>query len=949
MDSFSFLGNAEIEAVDDLYRQYCADPQSVDQQWQLFFRGFDLARAKYDDNKNASSVPSGKYDKEFAVLRLIDEYRRRGHLFTKTNPVRTRRQYSPTLDIDLYGLSDEDLNTDFHAGSELGLGTTSLKNILNHLQTTYCVSVGAEFMYIRIPERMSWLKTRMESTQNQTYFTNEQKKQIYNWLKEASGFERFLHKRFVGQKRFSLEGTENLIPALHTLINYGSELGVEECLIGMAHRGRLTVLTNVLEKPAENIFKEFKGDQYEDNIIQGDVKYHLGYNNELLLQNGQKMKIALVPNPSHLETVGGVVQGVAQAHLFSHYKGDLNKVLPITIHGDAALATQGVVYEVLQMSELPGYKNGGTIHIVINNQIGFTTNYLEARSSTYCTDVGKVTLSPVFHVNGDDAEAVVHTMRMALEYRQRFHSDVFVDILSYRKYGHNEGDDPRFTQPKLYDIIASHPNPRDIYSKKLIEEGVIAEDEVKHLETEYDLLLEEKYKKSLNIKKVVIKQFLGEEWKGFRYSESNDFDFSPETGVSIEKLRTIGQRITELPDNLKFFSKIHKLMEDRRKMIDENRLDWAMGELLAYGSLLEEGYPVRLSGQDSVRGTFSHRHGGLVIEDTDQKYFPLQHLSDKQAPFTLLNSPLSEYGVLGFELGYSMGTPNGLSIWEAQFGDFHNVAQVIIDQYISSAEEKWGLMTGITLFLPHGFEGQGSEHSSGRMERMLSLCAHDNMQVADCTTPANMFHLLRRQLKRNFRKPLVVYTPKSLLRHPKCISKLDDMATGSFQEVIDDENVDVENVRRLVFCTGKVYYDLLERKEQLNARDVALVRIEQLYPFPLKQVQQILNKYTHAVAVLWVQEEPLNMGSWEFIRKKMPYENLLPVGRHESGSPAVGLHELHVLEQEEIISKVFRHCSCDLKNVYCGLQCVEGKSHIEIKNELAYLFEFGQTNKKRKK
>lgn len=947
MEQFSFLGNAEIEAIDGLYKQYQHDASSVNEQWQFFFKGFDLARQQF--NEEPSALPPQVYDKEFAVLRLIEEYRRRGHLFTQTNPVRTRRQYLPKLDIELFGLSTDDLQKEFRAGNDIGIGTATLQKIIDHLKTTYCVSVGAEYMYIRIPERMQWLKERMESSKNITILNNEEKKQIYHWLKQASGFERFIHKKFVGQKRFSLEGTENIIPALHTLINYGSELGVEECLIGMAHRGRLTVLTNVLNKPAENIFKEFKGDQYEENIMLGDVKYHLGFDNVLALTNGKQMKIAMAPNPSHLETVAPIVQGVAQAQLINHYNGDENKVLPIAIHGDAAVATQGVVYEVLQMSELPGYKNGGTVHIVINNQIGFTTNYLEARSSTYCTDIAKVTLSPVFHVNGDDAEAVVHTVKVALEYRQKYHSDVFIDILSYRKYGHNEGDDPRFTQPKLYDIIAKHPNPRDIYAKKLIEEAVMTTEEVAKAEADFDQQLENSYENSLHIEKVVIKQFMGDEWKNFRYANHNDFDIPTHTAVDKETLLTIANKITELPSNLNFFNKIHKLMEDRRKMITENRLDWAMGELLAYGSLLNENAPVRLSGQDSVRGTFSHRHAGLVTEDTDQKYFPLQHLSDTQAQFTALNSPLSEYGVLGFEYGYALSCPKGLTIWEAQFGDFHNVAQVIIDQYITSAEEKWGLMNGLTIFLPHSFEGQGPEHSSGRPERFLALCANRNIQVANCTTPANMFHILRRQVKREFKKPLIIFTPKSLLRHPRCVSTLEDLSEGTFQEVIDDVNVDIQEVRRLVFCTGKIYYDLLERKDKLNARDVALVRIEQLYPFPDKQVKAILKKYNKAVAVLWVQEEPLNMGAWPFIRNRIPCECVIPVGRMESASPAVGLHELHMLEQEEIISKVFRHCDCERKNVYCGLQCVEGKSQIEIEKELDYLFDCSKVGNRIKK
>lgn len=936
MEQLSFLGNADIGSIETLYNQYKQDPQSVDSQWRIFFSGFELALLRQPE---AEAAGGGLMDKEFAVINLINDYRRRGHLFTKTNPVRSRRTYTPTLAIENFGLTQADLNTPFRAGSEIGIGTASLQAIIDHLTDTYCQSVGVEYMYMRNTERVQWLRNKMELNRNQRSFSNNEKLALYHGLKKAAGFERFIHKKFVGQKRFSLEGTEALIPALHQLLTKGSELGIGEVVFAMAHRGRLNVLTNVLEKPYANVFKEFNGNEYEENIILGDVKYHLGYDNKLTTESGKPMYVSLVPNPSHLETVSGIVQGITQALAIGRHKSDFNHILPVVIHGDAAIAAQGVVYETVQMSGLPGYGNGGSLHVVINNQVGFTTNYLEARTSTYCTDIAKVIHAPVFHVNGDDVEALVYTIELALEYRQTFHTDVFIDILSYRKYGHNEGDDPRFTQPLLYQIIANHPGPRDIYSVKLLAESILTAEQAAEFEKAFDDELEQAFAQSLTIDKVYIKQYLSDLCTSFRYSKPADFEQSPETGVKRATLKRIAKQLNTLPTDKPFFNKIHKLTDDRAKMVAEDRLDWALGELLAYGSLVLEGIPVRLSGQDTTRGTFSHRHAGHVIEDTDQKYFPLQQLDPKQAAFTVLNSPLSEYGVMGFEYGYSLAMPTGLTIWEAQFGDFFNVAQVIVDQYISSAEEKWGLMNGLTLFLPHGFEGQGPEHSSGRIERFLTLCANNNMQVVNCTTPANVFHLLRRQVKRNIRLPLVLFTPKSLLRHPRCVSPLSDFETGGFREITSDASVQASEVTRVVFCSGKIYYDLLERREQLKASDVALVRIEQLYPFPKTQVEQVLARYPNALLHLWVQEEPENMGAWNFVRKQFSSDVLIPVTRQASGSPAVGLHELHKREQDEIMGKVFRPCSCERKLKYCGLQCVEGKSRIEILKQFEYLFE----------
>ena len=935
MDKFSFLGNSEIEFIDELYQSYKNDPESVEESWRQFFRGFDFASTKFpvkQESTNDKIPASDSMNKEFNVMNLIQAYRQRGHLFTKTNPVRTRRKYFPTLDIENFNLSDADLETVFHAGAELGIGASKLKDIVAHLQETYCKSIGAEYVFVRHPQMLRWLQNKMENSKNTPNFTDDQRKHIYYHLKLAVGFENYIHKKFVGQKRFSLEGTETLIPALDAMIERGAELGVQEFIFGMAHRGRLNVLANILEKPYANIFKEFVGEEFEEDIALGDVKYHLGYGNTVKTDDGSQVKLHLAPNPSHLETVGAVVQGISRSKIDNDYDGDQDKLVPVIIHGDAAIAGQGIVYETVQMSQLKGYKTGGTIHLVINNQIGFTTNYLDARSSTYCTDVAKVTRSPVFHVNGDDVEAFIFTIKMAMEYRQEFNSDVFIDILSYRKYGHNEGDEPRFTQPILYKEIAKHKNPRDLYADYLIEKGIYSKEDTKQLNADYNKLLDNEFELSKTFDKVIIQPFLEDYYKNIRYSNEQDFEQSPITGVAKKKLLDLAENITNLPEDLSFFKKIGKLMSDRKNMVTNDELDWAMGELLAYSSLLDEGNGVRVSGQDSERGTFSHRHAALVIDNSDKKYFPLKNISDKQAPFHIYNSHLSEYGVLGFEYGYALAHPSGLTIWEAQFGDFHNVAQAVIDQYISAAEDKWGIKNGLVMYLPHGYEGQGAEHSSARMERFLTLCANNNMQITNPSTPANLFHMLRRQVKRDIRVPLICFTPKSLLRHAKCVSKLDEMANGHFQEVIDDDNVIAEEVRRVVFCSGKIYYDLLAKKEELFAQDVALVRLEQLYPFPNKQIDQVLERYPNSILHLWVQEEPENMGAWQFVNYNFKEReiNLVPVARQSSGSPATGLSKIHISGQNEIINKVFRKCDCDRKLKYCGLQCMEGSSHEEI-------------------
>jgi 2-oxoglutarate dehydrogenase E1 component len=902
MDKFSSVGNQEQGTVDDLYQTYLEDPDSLDESWQHFFAGFELARTNYPV-KQAMAM-AGDINKEFAILGLIHGYRQRGHLFTKTNPVRARRKYVPTLDIENFGLSKDDLETVFQAGNDIGIGPAKLKDIIEHLEATYCRSIGVEYVYMRKPEVVQWLKEKMESSRNSQRLSAEKQRDIFYHLKIAVGFESFIHKKFVGQKRFSLEGAESLIPALDAVIERGAELGIEEFVLGMAHRGRLNVLANILEKPYENIFKEFYGKEYEEDIWNGDVKYHLGYENEVMTDFGKKVKLKLMPNPSHLEAVGPVVQGMVRARINSVYESDYSKAAGIIIHGDAAIAAQGVVYETIQMSQLDGYRTGGTIHLIINNQVGFTTSYLEARSSTYCTDVAKVTRSPVFHVNGDDVEALVYTITLAMEFRQKFQADVFIDILCYRKYGHNEGDEPRFTQPNLYKAIEKHPNPRDIYAEKLAKLGILTEEQARKEIKEFDRFLDEKYKESEKIDKLKIRKFLLNEYESYEMPQKSMFDQSVKTGVKAETLFKIAEKINSLPKGLSFFKKVNRILSDRRMMMLDDRLDWAMAELLAYGTLVAEGHPVRLSGQDTERGTFAHRHASFVIDGTDEKYFPLKHVSEDQATFHVYNSPLSEYAVMGFEYGYALAKPNGLTIWEAQFGDFSNVAQVVIDQYITSAFEKWGLMNNLVLLLPHGFEGQGPEHSSGRIERFLELSANNNIQVVVPTTPANMFHLLRRQVKMKTRLPLIVFTPKSLLRHPQVISSVEDLAKGVFQEIIDDPLADPDVVEKVVFTSGRLYYDLAKYKLEKGLSNIALVRLEQIYPIPDKQINQILKKY-NTTNLAWAQDEPENMGAWPFLNRKLSGLGLKVVARNESASPAVGLMEKHTQALEKILADVF--------------------------------------------
>jgi len=901
MDKYSYISNAEDATIDALYQQYLKDPNDVEFGWRKFFEGFEFAKTDYQENGEATH----NLQQEFKVINLIHGYRGRGHLFTKTNPVRERRTYRPTLDIENFGLRESDLDVTFQAGTQIGLGPARLRNIVKQLQETYCQSIGSEFMYIRSPEKIEWLLDKIEGSKNSTEFSIEEKRSFLKKLNQASAFENFLHTKFVGQKRFSLEGSEAVIPALDALIEKGADIGVKEFILGMAHRGRLNVLANIFGKTYKAIFKEFEGIDYEDALFDGDVKYHLGYACDQITDTGKKVHLMIAANPSHLEAVDPVVEGISRAKIELKYDGDSDQLLPILIHGDASIAGQGIMYELVQMAGLDGYQTGGTVHIVINNQIGFTTNFQDGRSSTYCTDVGKVTLCPIFHVNGDDVEAVVHTMRLAMEYRQKFHQDVFIDLLCYRKYGHNEGDEPRFTQPLLYKAIAKHPSPRQIYSDKLMASGVIEADLAKNMEKEFKDLLQERLAESKEKAKAVMVDYLGGSWKGIEKEKAGDFDYSPDSGVAKKQLIKIADKINVVPQDKKFFKKLERILLDRQKMVKENKLDWGMAELLAYGSLLEDGHAIRFSGQDVERGTFSHRHAVLKIEDSEEEYIPLNNISEKQAKLSIYNSLLSEYGVLGFDYGYSLSSPNGLTIWEAQFGDFSNGAQIIIDQFISSAEDKWKRMSGLVMLLPHGYEGMGAEHSSARMERYLQLGAENNMQMVNCTTPGNFFHVLRRQMVRNFRKPLIVFTPKKLLRYPRCVSSLDDLSTGGFQEIIDDELIKAGDVKVVALCSGKIYYDLLEQREKLEANDIALVRIEQLFPFPEVQFEKIKDKYKGAAQWLWVQEEPENMGAWTFILRTLRGFNLELISREASASPAAGTAIRFESRQKSILNRVF--------------------------------------------
>lgn len=933
MESFSYINNADPGYIESLYGDFKKDPLSVDTEWRKFFEGFDFAisnAAEFESRHNgkqpfvadaeqgtirfgdgeegkisATQADTGTVNKEFQVARLITSYRLKAHLISDTNPIRPRKDRHAHLDLEFFGLSDEDLSKEFYAGELLRLGKTTLKKIVEYLQKVYCGSIGVEYMYITEPEELNWFQQKFETGYSKLNYPIEKKKRILEKLNDAVVFEKFLGTKYIGQKRFSLEGGETTIPALDAIINRASELGTVEITMGMAHRGRLNVLANVMGKTYENIFAEFEGNVQPDTTMgDGDVKYHLGYSSELGTLSGKKIYLKLSPNPSHLEAVNPVVSGFTRAKADTLYDGQYDSILPVIIHGDAAVAGQGVVYECLQMSLLNGYSTGGSLHFVINNQIGFTTDFDDARSSNYCTSYAATVLAPVLHVNGDDPEAVVFAVELAVDYRQKFHKDIFVDMVCYRRYGHNEGDDPKFTQPKMYEAISKHPNPREVYSKVLIERGEIEAEMAKEMDKSFWKQLQDRldFVKQNPLPYTYQQPELA--WRALRKSKPEDFDHSPDTSVSEEVVKLLAEKLTTIPEGFDALPKIRQLLQKAKNHFEkENRIDWAWGEMLAYGSLLLEGHDVRLSGQDTIRGTFSHRHAILYDESNNQGYNRLSQLSRNQAQFRIYNSLLSEFGVLGFEYGYSLANPQILTLWEAQFGDFSNGAQTIIDQFIIPGETKWQRMSGITLLLPHGYEGQGAEHSSARLERFLQMSADYNISVVNITSPANFFHALRRQLYRPFRKPLVVMSPKSLLRHPRCVSDWRELTTGGFKELIDDASVrEVMKVKRVLLCSGKIYFDLLERKEKLQRRDIAIVRLEQLYPLPQKQLDALVEKYKGAT-LIWVQEEPYNMGAYSYLKMNWKNAELYGITRKASASPATGYARMHAQEQEEIVGK----------------------------------------------
>ncbi len=913
MKDFQYITNPHPAYIESLYQDFIKNPSSIDIEMRKFFEGFDFAVSmssggeKIAPTVNTDSQSKFQFDKELSVYQLIQAYRRKGHLVATTNPIRERKDRKANLTLESYGLSEADLSTSFEIGKFVGLGKATLQTIITHLQKCYTNNLGVEFRADTSTRKMEWMIHAVEHTMLQPV-PLQQRKRILQKLNEGVMFEKFLHTKYIGQKRFSLEGGETTIAALDAIIDIASQNSVQEVVIGMAHRGRLNILANILGKTYEQIFSEFEGTATPDTTMgSGDVKYHLGYSSDIISASGNKINLKLCPNPSHLEAVDPVVIGFSRCKADVMYNSDFDKILPILIHGDASVAGQGVVYEVLQMSKLKGYYTGGTIHFIINNQIGFTTDFDDARSADYCTSVAAMVKAPVLHVNGDDPEAVVKAVEIATRYRQEFNSDIFIDMVCYRKHGHNEGDEPKFTQPQLYALIDKHPNPREVYTQYLIENG---EPDAKALAKE----MEQKFLADLQERLDEVKQnplpysFQKPElwWNNLRRAVPADFESSPVTAISKKEFISLFDQLMKWPEDFKPLKKVEKLLQDKIKLkTDHQKVDWATAELLAYGSLLLEGKDVRMSGQDVKRGTFSHRHAVLYDETNNAEYNRLNYLSDSQTPFRIYNSLLSEYAVLGFEFGYSMANPNALVIWEAQFGDFCNGAQTMIDQFIAAAETKWQRMNGLVMLLPHGYEGQGPEHSSARMERFLQMCAESNMVITNVTTAANFFHVLRRQLAWQFRKPLINFSPKANLRHPGSYSLEADFTKGGFKEVIDDELVNnAGEVKKVILCSGKMYFDLAEKQLKDNRKDIALIRLEQIHPLPQNQLDSLHDKYKMA-KWFWVQEEPLNMGAATFLKMNLKNINFGIVSRTASASTATGYAKIHIKEQLEIIEKAF--------------------------------------------
>ncbi len=919
MKDFSYITNSSPAFIESLYQDFLKDPGSVDPDLKKFFEGFDFAvnSSAASVNGKAKTVPavetiaaasdtSADWMQELKVYRLILGYRNKGHLIAKTNPIRERKDRGANIDLAFYGFTEADLDKTFQAGSIVGLGTSTLKNILQHLERSYASHVGIEFKYISDQKKVDWITNEVEKKMQETLPLNK-KKRILEKLNEGVMFEKFLHTKYVGQKRFSLEGGETTIAALDAIITTAADHEVNEVVIGMAHRGRLNVLANIMGKTYEQIFSEFEGTAKMDQTMgSGDVKYHMGYGSEVETANNKKIHLKLMPNPSHLEAVDPVVVGFSRAKADVMYHSEFDKILPILIHGDASIAGQGVVYEVLQMAYLKGYYTGGTIHFVINNQIGFTTDFDDARSSDYCTSLAAAIQAPVFHVNGDDPEAVIKCVEIATRYRQEFNSDVFIDMVCYRRHGHNEGDDPKFTQPHLYALIDKHANPREVYVKYLLENGEAdAQELAKEMEKKFWADLQERLDDVKQNPLPYQYQPPELEWKKLRRATANDFDASPVTGISADNFKKVFDALMQWPENFKPIRKVEKILQDKIKLFaTEHKIDWATAELLAYGSLLLDGKDVRMSGQDVQRGTFSHRHAVLRNEENDKAYNRLSRVPDAKGKCRIYNSLLSEYAVLGFEYGYAMANPNTLVLWEAQFGDFINGAQIMIDQFITAGEQKWNRMNGVSLLLPHGYEGQGPEHSSARLERFLQQCAELNIVVVNITTSSNFFHALRRQLAWPFRKPLIVFSPKANLRHPGTYSVMDEFTSGSFKEVIDDENADAAKVKKVLFCSGKIYFDMTEKQQKDKRNDIAIIRVEQLYPLPAKQIEALYAKYAKATW-FWVQEEPLNMGAASFLQTNLRSINFGVISRQPSASTASGYNKVHQQEQSEIIETAF--------------------------------------------
>ena len=961
LEASSFLYGSNSAFIEQLYQRYLASPNSVDASWQQFFATLgDDADSVLAEARGASWSPRGSLSvrsdshlvdegdgehflasvqrgpqavgavsaahvrqatlDSLRALMLIRNYRVRGHLYAKLDPLGLQKQQSHAeLDPRTFGFTEADMDRPMFINYVLGLETATLREILDILERTYCGSIGVEFMHIMGPGEKAWIQERIEGRRKEVSFTDFEKRQIMRELVEAEGFERFLNLKYTGTKRFGLDGGESLMPLFGAMLTRSAQLGVREISLGMPHRGRLNILTNLMRKPFTAIFSEFQGNAANPQDVQGsgDVKYHLGTSADRDF-GGHTMHLSLAANPSHLEAVDPVVLGKARAKQNQLGDRERQQVMAVLMHGDAAFAGQGLVGECFALSDLDGYTTGGTIHIIVNNQIGFTTNPNLSRSSPYSSDVGKMVQTPIFHVNGDDPEAVCHIAKIAAEFRQQFGKDVVIDMFCYRRHGHNEGDEPAFTQPLMYKAIARHPTTRQIYAKKLVDEGVITQDEADNMVTDFHARLEKDFE-AANSFKPNKADWLEGRWQGLERARGDAR--RGDTSVRLEELRKIGAKLTEIPPGFNPHRTIRRLLDTKRKLIESGEgIDWSTAEALAFGSLLVESFPVRLSGQDSARGTFSQRHSVLTDQEDEHPYTPLNHLDPQQANFEVINSPLSEAGVLGFEYGYSLAEPRGLVMWEAQFGDFANGAQVIMDQFISSGETKWLRMSGLVMLLPHGFEGQGPEHSSARLERYLQLCAEDNIQVANCTTPANYFHILRRQIHRKFRKPLVLMTPKSLLRHKRAVSKLSEMGPGStFHRVLfDDAEIKKDfqllpdsRIRRVVICSGKVYYDLEERRNEANRTGTYLMRLEQLYPFPKTPLRKELSRFPNA-EIIWCQEEPQNMGAWWFIMPrlsqlldKMGHKCKWPkyVGRPESASTAVGSGKVHALEQADLVSR----------------------------------------------